>query len=199
MQKIGEAVEGNKTQITKGGRQLLKLANKENMMILNTVKEKCKGVWTRVQGEEKSIIDYVLMHPSANTVKEMKIDEEKQYGLHKLYKNTATNENRKIYSDHNSILINHDFDTPTEEERPKKIITKEGYKRHRTIIKEENVSELLKLGDDDDDIQQMVYSYRKFHKNCAKNKNKKSKKRYQRAMKNSQKIERRLFNNGRTS
>ena len=57
------------------------------------------------------------------------------------------NENRKIYSDHNSILINLDFDTPTEKERPKKIIAKEGYKRYRTIIKEENVSELLKLGD----------------------------------------------------
>ena len=79
--KIGEAVEGNKTQVTKGGRQLL--ANKENMIILNTVKEKCKGVWTRVQGDEKSIIDYVLTDASsANTVKEMKIDEEKQYGLH---------------------------------------------------------------------------------------------------------------------
>ena len=36
--KIGEAAEGNKTQVTKGGRQLLKLANKENMIILNTVK-----------------------------------------------------------------------------------------------------------------------------------------------------------------
>ena len=66
-------------------------------MISNTVKEKCKGVWTRVQGEEKSIIDYVLTDASsANTVKEIKIDEEKQYGLHKIDKNTATNENRKI-------------------------------------------------------------------------------------------------------
>ena len=162
--------------------------------------DKSAGVWTRVQGDEKSIIDYVLTDASsAHTVKEMKIDEEKQYGLHKLYKNTATNENRKIYSDHNSILINLDFHTPTEEERPKKIITKEGYKRYRTIIKEENVSELLKLGDLQEKLQQMVYSNRKFHKNCAKNKNKKSKKRYQRATKNSQKIERRIFNNGRTS
>ena len=92
--RIGAPIEGNKTQVTKGGRQLLKLANKENMIILNTVKEKCKGVWTRVQGEEKSIIDYVLTDASsANTVKEMKIDEEKQYGLHKLDKNTATNKN----------------------------------------------------------------------------------------------------------
>ena len=75
--KIGEVVDGNKTQVTKGGRQLLKLANKENMIILNTVKERCKRVWARVQGEEKSVIDYVLADTSsANTVKEMKIDEE---------------------------------------------------------------------------------------------------------------------------
>ena len=40
----------------------------------------------------------------------MKVDEEKQYELHKLEKNTATNEDKKIYSDHNSILINLDFE-----------------------------------------------------------------------------------------
>ena len=73
----------------------------------------------------RKVYNYVLTDASsANTVKEIKIDEEKQYGLHKLDKNIATNENRKIYSDHNSILINLDFETPTEEERPKKIITK---------------------------------------------------------------------------
>ena len=127
--KIGEAIEDNKTQVTKGERQLLKLAISENMIILNTVKEKCKWVWTRVQGEEKSIIDYVLTDAlSASTVKKMKKDEEKQYGLHKLDKNTATNKNRKICSDHNSILINLDFETPTEEQRPKKIITKKDIK-----------------------------------------------------------------------
>ena len=69
-------------------------------------------------GEEKSITDYFLTDAwSTNTVKEMKVDDEKQYGLHKLDKNTATNENRKIYSDHKSILINLDFETPTKEQR----------------------------------------------------------------------------------
>ena len=76
-------------------------------------------------GEEKSIVDYVLTDASsADTVKEMKIDVEKQYGLHNLDKNTATNKNRKIYSDHNSILINLDFEAPSEEQKPNKIITK---------------------------------------------------------------------------
>ena len=78
-----------------------------------------------MQGEEKSITDYVLTGASsANTIKETKIDEEKQHGLRKLEENTAPNENEKIYSDHNSILINLDFEIPTEEQRPKKIITK---------------------------------------------------------------------------
>ena len=77
----------------------------------------------------------------------MKIDEEKQYGLYKLDKNTATNENRKIYSDHNSKLINFYFETSTKEQRPKKIIRRKESKRYRTIIKEENVSKLLKSGD----------------------------------------------------
>ena len=44
------------------------------MTILNAVKEKCKGVWKRVQGEEKSnMTDYVLTGTkSVNTVKEWK-------------------------------------------------------------------------------------------------------------------------------
>ena len=60
-----------------------------------------------MQGEEKSIIDYVLTDASsAKTIKEMKIDEEKQYGLHKLDKNTATNKNRTIYILRSQFHIN---------------------------------------------------------------------------------------------
>ena len=126
---------------------------------------------------KNSIIDYVLIDATSdNTIKEMKIDEEKQYGLHKLEKNTATNENKKIYSDHNSILIDLDFETPTEEQRPKKIM-KKGYKRYRTIIEEENVSKLLTRRPPGK-LKQMVHSNRNFHKSCTKNKNKKPKERY---------------------
>ena len=48
------------------------------MIILSTVKETSKGIWTRVQGREQFINDYVLTDiTSANTVKETKIDVEK--------------------------------------------------------------------------------------------------------------------------
>ena len=128
----------------------------------------------------------------------MKIDDEKQYGLHKLDKNTATNENRKIYSDHNSILIDLDFETPTEEQRPKKIM-KKGYKRYRTIIEEENVSKLLKSGDLQESYNKWSVATETSIKAVQKNKNKKPKKGYQRATKNLQRIERRIFNHSRTS
>ena len=45
----------------------------------------------------------------------------------------------------------------------------------------------------------MVHNNRNFHKNCTRDENKKSKESYQRAAKNSQKIERRIFNHRRTS
>ena len=64
---------------------------KKQMLIIGDfnakIGEAVEGNKTRVQGEEKSITDYVLTDASSvNTVKEMKIDEEKQYGLHKLDK-----------------------------------------------------------------------------------------------------------------
>ena len=81
---------------------------------------------------EKKSLWLQLTDTSANTVKNMKLDEAKQYELHKLEKNTANNENKKIRSDHNSILINLDFKTTTEEWSSQKIITKKENKRYRT-------------------------------------------------------------------
>ena len=124
--KIGEAIEDSSNQKRETATETSKWRKHDN---IEHCQRKVQRSMDKSAGEEKSITDYVLTDASsANTVKEMKIDEEKQYGLHKLDKNTATNENRKIYSDHNSILINLDFETPTEEQRPTKIITKKGYK-----------------------------------------------------------------------
>ena len=61
------------------------------------------------------------------------------------------------------------------------------------------ISELLKLGDLQESYNKWSIAIENSIKTVKKNKNKKSKKRYQRATKNSQKIERRIFNNRRTS
>ena len=76
------------------------------MIILDTVKEKCKRVWARVQGEGKFKIDYVLTDTAnVKKLKEKKVDEEKQYELHKVEKNTAANEIKKRDLDRSSVLI----------------------------------------------------------------------------------------------
>ena len=115
--KIEAAIEGNKTQVTTGRRQLLKLTNKENMIILNRPKKVQRSMDN--SAKRRKAFNYVLTDTlGANAVKEMKIDEEKQYELHKLEKNTATSGNKKKYTDHGSVLINLDFETATEEQRP---------------------------------------------------------------------------------
>ena len=60
--KVGTYIEDNKPTVTEKGRQLIKMAKKYNLVIINKEKEVCKGLWTRLQGQERSILDYI--HPN---------------------------------------------------------------------------------------------------------------------------------------
>ena len=83
--KVGTAIQGNKETITKGGRLLLKMTQKENMSLVNADKHRCKGLWTREQGKGKSVIDYVMTNIEyLNSIKEMIIDETKKYTTYRL-------------------------------------------------------------------------------------------------------------------
>ena len=54
--KIGDLIDGNKEEISKGVKIMIKMIKENNMIILNS-QEKCQGKWTRSSGREKSIID----------------------------------------------------------------------------------------------------------------------------------------------
>ena len=57
------------------------------MVIINKEKEVCKELQTTVQGQETSILDYVLTNSKLlSTVTEMIVDENKQYSAFKLGK-----------------------------------------------------------------------------------------------------------------
>ena len=58
--KTGVRIKGNKETVTKGGRQIVKLVDKQDKVILDEESEICKGLWTREQREENSVIDYVI-------------------------------------------------------------------------------------------------------------------------------------------
>ena len=103
--------------------------------------EVCKELWTRVQGQERSILDYVLTNSKLlSTVTEMIVDENKQYSVFK-YKKSG-----KTYSDHIAILIKLNLITAIEKQKKNRIITKCGYKKYRNKLTQKQISGILKKG-----------------------------------------------------
>ena len=62
------------------------------------------GLWTRVNSQEKSVLDHILLQESdSKAVKGMLIDEEKVWAPSRLIKeDKVVNE---IFSDHNVIIL----------------------------------------------------------------------------------------------
>ena len=58
--KIVTYIEGNKETMTKRERQLMKVTKNYDFVIVNKEKVVWKGLWNRVQGQERSILDDVL-------------------------------------------------------------------------------------------------------------------------------------------
>ena len=50
--KIGTRIKGNKETVTKGGRQIIKLVDKQDMVILNEESDISQGLRTRKQGKK---------------------------------------------------------------------------------------------------------------------------------------------------
>ena len=112
--KVGDVIKGNKKQVTKGGRLMLETVKKFDLEIVNAT-EKCKGLWTREEHGQKSVLDYVLVNRVCyDAVKKMKIDEEKEITPY-----TKTGEGR-TYTDHNTITVDMDWTTPYKAPKPKR-------------------------------------------------------------------------------
>ena len=75
--KIGNKIRDNKEEISKFGKILLEMVKEQELEILNTNK-KCEGLWTRIEGEQKSVIDYILTsNDDGGHLNNMIIDEKK--------------------------------------------------------------------------------------------------------------------------
>ena len=96
--KVGVNIPGNHEKITKGGRILLKMVNKYDLCLLN--KERCcKGTWTRIEGSDKSILDYMIVRKEdVEMYTEMFVDEGKDITPYRI--ETYEQSNRIVYSDH---------------------------------------------------------------------------------------------------
>ena len=64
--------------------------------------------WTREQGKEKSVIDYVMPNKEySNSIKEMITDKAKEYTTYRL--DQQNQDLKKKYSDHNVIILKTNF------------------------------------------------------------------------------------------
>ena len=131
------------------------MIQKENMSLVNADdKHRCKGLWTKQQGKEKSVIDYVMTNKEyLYSIKEMIIDETKEYTTCRL--DQQNQDLKKTYSDHNVILLKIDFHTETTQTKERKIITTKRYKEYRGNIEQLQISKLIATG-------QMQNSYDKW-------------------------------------
>ena len=94
----------------------------------------CQGIWTRVQNEEKSVIDYVITREAhKEVIKKMMIDESKESTPYRVIKENG--ETRKVYTDHNTILLEMNLVIDAVKGgTTKSIITQKRYKRFHLII-----------------------------------------------------------------
>ena len=143
--KIGDRIKGNMSTVTKGGRQLLKMIDKYDMKIVNEEQEICKGLWTREQRKDKSVIDYMITDKKYfTTIKGMHIDQNKEYATFKIQRKES-GDIKKIYSDHNVIILKVDLMTEMQKEKIKKVITK-GYKEYQQILQHKKISKIIQTG-----------------------------------------------------
>ena len=117
----------------------MKIAKKYDLVIINKEKNVCKGLWPRVQGQERSTLDYDLTNSKLlSTITEMIVDDNKQFSAFELEKS------RKTYSDHNAILLKLNLVTAIEKQKKNRIITKCGYKKYRNKLTQTQISGILK-------------------------------------------------------
>ena len=142
--KIGKEIKGNRSDVSKGGKLLLKMADRNQLSILNK-SELCEGLWTRTDNKTKSVLDYIMVDKDSETaLKRMVIDEAREFA-------PASFDGTE--SDHNMMLAEFNWIITEKSEqmnRIRKINTEKTYARASQEMEEERISEIL---EQDLDIQ----------------------------------------------
>ena len=139
--RIGKAIPGNDPAVSKGGRLILKMVKENNLTIANASID-CKGLWTRVEKEKRSAIDLVLTSKvTSENLLSMIVDEDKEYPVYRIERKAG--EETKIFSDHNTIIVNINWLIHKQNAIQKKKVTAKGYTKYREIITRKGVSNIL--------------------------------------------------------
>ena len=163
--KVGTVIKGNAGKITKGGRILLKMIDRNQLYLVNA-DERCQGVFTRSQGQDlPSVLDYaIIRNVDTKDIKSMIIDEEGEMKMHYFFKD-KDNETKEMTTDHETLLIEMDYMISMEKCKTKEIITEKGYEKYRIILSERKVSDIL---EGPGDFQTKYSKWEKMVEECIK-------------------------------
>ena len=157
--KVGNYVEGNHEEVTMSGKKLLAMLENENLQLMNA-SDRCDGLWTRQEGDTKSVIDYVLVGKEEEMiVQSMMIDEEKSIGFYRPAPERG--KGKVIYSDHNTIRLMLNLQGCTEDEISK---NDENWWRRKKM----SVKELIEFNEKTDRNEELVEVWRSNQTTVAK-------------------------------
>ena len=138
--KIGNSmIKRNTSNITTGGRLLNKML-KRNRLIIGNAQETCEGLWTRIEGQQKSVLDYVIMfEEDTQLFVNMKIDEDKTITPYYIDEN-----NVRTYTDHCTITGTLNI-MMAESPQPKyvKAMTEKAWAKFREEIEEKEINKMI--------------------------------------------------------
>ena len=144
-------IQGGNKEVTKGGKELMRMADENGIEIVNTMWK--DTIWTRTEGGKRSTIDYLLVEKNEiENVEEFEIDEDKLWTPYHVKKEQGY---KTVYSDHNAIMVKFKWrkeENNKKDEKILKIMGKRSYERFRERLKLEKITELLR---EEDSAQEM--------------------------------------------
>ncbi len=139
--KIGD--EDNEEGASKGGKILMEMVQKQDLYVVNT-DERCRGKWTRILGDEKSVLDYMMIkNDDKPYIQGMEIDENKNMTP---YWVTREENPRTIYADHCMMRLIIDWKMMlVDTANNRKFMGKKEYGNFTKEINEKRVSKILEM------------------------------------------------------
>ena len=165
--KVGDAIKGNIEVVTTGGRLLTKLLKKYKLKMVNA-DCCCEGLWTRIEGASRSVLDYVIVfEDDIHLVEKMQIDEEKD--ITPYYVEKCGGEVIRQYTDHCMITTMMKMNCQVERSRTYAMVLDEkGYQKFKEKLEEEKVSKILEEGDIRQTYPEWSKKVMELKKSCSK-------------------------------
>ena len=142
--KTGKIIEGNTEEVSKGGKVLLKVCKKLDLTVINGEKC-CKGLWTRIQKEKRSVLDYIITKKQdLQLVQKMVIDENKIKTPYRI-----TQEKEIVYTDHCMMVLSMALQIQVKDHEANSYLSAKGYEKLKDKIESQHVSNLIDTNDFD--------------------------------------------------